>query len=162
MPLRAVIGPSVAAGAPGGRLPEALTVLVVDDHEQTRLALADVLSDHGAAVDTAASGTAALERLQALPVERWPRVLLCDITLQDEDGYTVLHAIRRLEAERRVPLAARMPAIALTGHAQAHDRMRALMAGFQQHLVKPVETAELIAAINGVLSSRAAAGGAQR
>ncbi len=161
MPLRAVIGPGAAAGASAARLPEALTVLVVDDHEQTRLALADVLSDHGAVVDTAASGMAALERLRSLPVEHWPRVLLCDITLEDEDGYAVLRAIRRLEAERRVPLAARMPAVALTGHAQAHDRMRALMAGFQQHLAKPVETAELIAAINGVLSSRTAAGGAQ-
>ena len=72
---------------------------------------------------------------------------VCDIALGDEDGHQVVRRIRRIEAERGVPLDRRVPAIALTGGAQPGDRVRALMAGFQVHLAKPVDASELVSAL---------------
>jgi ATP-binding cassette subfamily B protein len=68
----------------------------------------------------------------------------------------VLRRVRGFEAEQRVPLANRMPAIALTGYARPEDRMHALTAGFQVHLAKPALPNELLAAIGRLLNLRAA------
>lgn len=73
---------------------------------------------------------------------------MCDISLGDqEDGHQVVRRVRQLEAQRGVPLDCRMPAIALTGHAQPDDRLTALMAGFQLHLAKPVDGSVLTRAL---------------
>jgi ATP-binding cassette subfamily B protein len=90
------------------------------------------------------SGQSAMGWLASHPSTQWPDLLLCDIMLGDEDGYSVMQRVRQLEAERGVPTDHRMPAVALTGLAQPDDRVRALMAGFQVHLVKPIESHELV------------------
>jgi len=69
-----------------------------------------------------------------------------DIGLPDEDGYSLMRQIRLREKDR----GGFLPAIALTGYARADDRQQALAAGFQAHVAKPVEPAELIAAIADV------------
>ena len=136
--------PSVSMGPQtlGGR-----RVLVLDDDAPTREVLVEALEDLGAEATAFAHGRDLLRHLADTPVQGWPDVLLCDIALDEEDGYTVLRDVRRLESQRDVPLARRFTAIALSGHAQPQDRIRAMMAGFQMHLSKPVEMAELIAAI---------------
>ena len=81
----------------------------------------------------------------------WPDLLICDIGLPEEDGYHLLKRVRSLEAQRRVPLAERMPAIALTGYAQPEDRTQALIAGFQAHLSKPAMPDVLLATAQRLL-----------
>jgi ATP-binding cassette subfamily B protein len=129
------------------------TIFVVDDHEDAREVLSMVLEEREARVEAFDSGHALLSRLAAMDKSQWPDVLICDIGLPDEDGYSVLRHVRSLEAERGVRLVERVPAIALTGHAEAEDRTRALMAGFQIHLAKPVAPNELLAAIESLLKA---------
>jgi ATP-binding cassette, subfamily B, bacterial len=98
-----------------------------------------------------ASGDEALAHLRDAPTAQWPDVMLCDIVLGGEqDGYDVMRFIREEEARRQVKLGERMPAIALTGHAQAETRLRTQTAGFQAHLTKPVPAPKLIASIVSV------------
>jgi ATP-binding cassette subfamily B protein len=155
LPLRAVdagVAPS-AAGALPVAMPEQpqplaqLRILCIDDSADARDSLRLLLELHGAQVLTMASGREALAWLESQPSAEWPQVVLCDITLGDEDGYHVVRRIRQIEAQRRVSLDQRMPAVALTGHAEAGDRVRALMAGFQVHLAKPVNPHELVSTI---------------
>jgi ATP-binding cassette subfamily B protein len=75
--------------------------------------------------------------------------LLCDIMLGEENGYQVLRRVRQLEAERRVSLEERIPAIALSGYAQTEVR-RAQMGGFHLHLTKPVPAENLNESIRQV------------
>ncbi|XHX75679.1 MAG: response regulator (plasmid) [Stenomitos frigidus ULC029] len=70
-------------------------------------------------------------------------ILISDIGMPDEDGYALLHRVRALEPEH----GGKIPAIALTAYARTQDRRAALLAGFQSHVAKPVEPAELIAVI---------------
>ena len=130
-----------AGAAPPPRLPrlDSVRILVVDDHDDGRTLTTLVLTQTGATVEAVAS---AREALQLLDVQ-WPDVLVSDIGLPDEDGYSLIRQIRLRERERGGSL----PAIALTGYARADDRQRALAAGFQAHVAKPVEPAELIATI---------------
>ena len=124
-----------------------LRMVCIDDQSEAREVLQAVLEQAGAEVTPFASGRVALEWLEQLPSERWPQALICDIALGDEDGHTVVRRIRQIEAQRGVALHARVPAIALTGLAQPGDRIRALMAGFQVHLAKPVDPQALITTI---------------
>ncbi|WOB06131.1 ABC transporter transmembrane domain-containing protein [Piscinibacter gummiphilus] len=151
LPLRAVtVEP--AAPARGEEPPmhtpadplQGLSIMVIDDNADAREALGMVLSVQGAEVLSFGRGHDALSWLASHPSGQWPDLLVCDIMLDEEDGHTVMRQVRQLEEERHVPLDRSMPAIALTGLAEAGDRMRALMAGFQVHLVKPVEPDELI------------------
>jgi ATP-binding cassette subfamily B protein len=159
LPLRAIDAtPPVKSAMPSAQEAETASfaqrsIFVVDDHEDAREVLAMLLEERDARVEAFDSGHALLARLASLPVARWPDLLICDIGLPDEDGYAVLRHVRGLEAERSVRLVERMPAIALTGHAEAEDRTRALMAGFQIHLAKPVAPGELIAAIDSLLKA---------
>ncbi len=155
MPLRPVVDTDSLAGLaePNANVTgtlEGLCVMVLDDQEAAREALGAVLEMSGAGVRLAASGKEALEWLAQAPTQEWPDAFLCDIVLGEEDGYQVLRRVRELEASRRVSLGERMPAIALTGHTQTEDRLRAQMAGFQLHLTKPVPAERLIAAIRQV------------
>ncbi len=133
---------------------EGLKLLVVDDSADARELLTAVLQGHGASVHTAASGAAALAYLADTPVD----VVLCDIGMPGEDGYAVLRKLRALEAEHGVALAARVPAIALTAYAEPEDYLKALMAGFQAHLAKPVDPAELATAIARLVDGHTATG----
>jgi len=77
-------------------------------------------------------------------------ILVCDIGLPDQDGYSLLKKIRQL------PRAAggTIPAVALTGYARVEDRVRALDAGFQTHASKPIEPAELVAVVASLARAR--------
>jgi ATP-binding cassette subfamily B protein len=128
------------AARPHGPMLAGLTVMCIDDHADALESLELMLHTEGATVVPFQQGGAALAWLEQHPVERWPHLLVCDISLgEEEDGHAIMRHIRQLEAQRGVPLDRRMPAIALTGHARPEDRLRALMAGFQMHLVKPVD-----------------------
>jgi ATP-binding cassette subfamily B protein len=127
------------------------SLVIVDDDEDARETLRLLLTLQGANVEAFDSGHAVLDYLGARTNERWPDLLICDIGLPDESGYSVLRRVRGFEAERRIPLAERMPAIALTGFARPEDRMQALVAGFQVHLVKPALPQELYALIGRLL-----------
>ncbi len=134
---------SHASGHPDGGyhrdLPvEGVRVLVVEDENDTRELLDRILSEAGCKVVAVASANAALDALRA----QRPDVLLSDIGLPDEDGYSLIRKIRCLPGE-----AGAIPAIAVTAFARFEDRTRALHAGFQSHLSKPVRPAELLASV---------------
>jgi signal transduction histidine kinase/CheY-like chemotaxis protein len=125
---------------------EGLSVLVVDDQEEARVILTHTLGGYGAKVTTASSGAEALAILCRPADRRRPDVLILDIAMPDEDGYAVLKKVRALEAEQGA-VVDQIPAIALTAHARAEDRFRALQAGFQMHVAKPVDPTELAVVI---------------
>jgi signal transduction histidine kinase/ActR/RegA family two-component response regulator len=119
-------------------------VLVVDDAEDAREALSMLLGQFGARVTAVGS---AGEALSVLDHEQ-PHVLLSDIAMPDEDGYTLIRKVRAREAAR----GGMLPAAALTAYATPEDRMKALRAGYQDHLPKPVDPAvlvEVVAALAG-------------
>jgi signal transduction histidine kinase/ActR/RegA family two-component response regulator len=116
-----------------------LRVLIVDDEPDTRGLLRKVLEGCDSEVMTAGSVAEALEA-----IAQWkPDVLISDIGMPGEDGYQLIAKMRALEAGT----ADRIPAIALTAYARVEDRVRALNAGFQVHIPKPIEPAELIAVV---------------
>jgi PAS domain S-box-containing protein len=115
---------------------EGLQLLVVDDEEDARDLMAEVLGRYGAQVVALSSADEALERLASFR----PDVLISDIGMPGRDGYDLIRAVRALGPER----GGLVPAVALTAYARMEDRLRALAAGFQVHVPKPVEPAELI------------------
>ncbi|MFO1338482.1 MAG: ATP-binding cassette domain-containing protein [Burkholderiaceae bacterium] len=137
-----VPAPAPPSSAPAQPL-AGMRVMCVDDDEDSLDSLSALLQHDGARTECLDSGHAALDTLSARAVEDWPDVLVCDIALGPEDGHAVVRRIRALEVERGVPLGKRLPAVALTGMAQPEDRLRALAAGFQRHLAKPVAPDEL-------------------
>ena len=114
-------------------------ILAVDDQADARALIAASLERYGATVTTAASAGEALDIVAA---DR-PHVLIGDIGMPDEDGYVLIRRLRgRSEQE-----GGRIPAIALTAYARREDRDRALDAGFQIHLSKPIDHLELVGAV---------------
>ncbi|MGE5412893.1 MAG: ATP-binding protein, partial [Syntrophomonadaceae bacterium] len=127
-------------GAPGSFATlDHVRVLVVDDDPDTVEVVRQVLESAGAQVTAAASAREALAALSARP----PDVLLSDLGMPDEDGYTLIRKVRSLDPAR----GGRVPAAALTAYTRSEDRREALLAGFQVYLPKPVEPAELTAAV---------------
>lgn len=114
-------------------------LLVVDDDADTRQLLKHVLEDYGAEVKTAASAAEALEAISA----SLPDALVADIGMPGEDGYALMRKIRALPPSR----GGAVPSLALTAYARPEDRVRALTAGFQYYVTKPVEPDELATAI---------------
>jgi PAS domain S-box-containing protein len=112
-----------------------LRVLVVDDEPDARELVAVVLKQRGAEVVAVESASEALEELERQRFD----VLVSDIGMPLMDGYALIEKVRRLPAKR----GGRIPAAALTAYAGVEDRMRALKAGYQMHIPKPVEPAEL-------------------
>jgi PAS domain S-box-containing protein len=125
---------------------DGMKVLVVDDEVDTRELLRVGIGRCGAEVTTAGS---APEALAAIEKER-PDLLISDIGMPEEDGYELIRKVRALPAEQ----GGKIPAIALTAYARTEDRLRALRAGYQMHVTKPVELAEL-AAVMASLVQRA-------
>ncbi len=121
-----------------------LLVLVVDDEPDTQVALRLILEEADAESIVAGSADEALDVIK----ERRPNVIVSDIGMPGRNGYELLRAIRALPATR----GGRIPAIALTAYATSEDRERALSAGFQTHLAKPVEPGTLISAIAALAS----------
>ncbi|MET0592382.1 MAG: ATP-binding protein [Polyangiaceae bacterium] len=129
--LRPPVGPS--ATIRGTRL------LIVEDDEGTRETLTEILSLAGAEVRSAEGGDAAMRVLKRFQ----PDVLVCDIGMPDEDGCSLLRRIRARGPKR----GGNVRALALTAFAGDEDRARALAAGFETHLVKPVDVDDLISAV---------------
>jgi CheY-like chemotaxis protein len=120
-------------------------VLVVDDTADERDLFAEVLRRQGAVVASADSVDAALEAVER---DR-PAIIVSDIAMPVRDGYEF---IRRLRSHPDTDIA-RIPAIAVTAHARAEDRRRALSSGFQRYIAKPVDPARLIEAVASALNS---------
>ena len=133
---------------------EGVSVLVVDDQEDARELLIQALSEYGAQVTAVSSGAEALAFLSDPPGGKRPDALILDIAMPNEDGYAALKRVRALEAEQGAA-ADQIPAIALTAFGRSEDRLRALQAGFQMHVAKPVEPAELAVVIASLTTRRA-------
>ncbi len=120
-----------------------LRVLAVDDDDDTREFLGILLEQHGAVVATAASTFEALECLEHYQ----PDVLLSDIGMPEQDGYAFIRQVRSRSPQN----GGNIPAIALTAYARESDRLKAIAAGFQTHLAKPIDPAELVAALTNLV-----------
>ncbi len=158
MPVRAVVPVAVVPPAePGGRpaadseppviaekLLEGVEVIVVDDEPDARDLVTAVLQGCGAQVRAVASVDEAIAALR----DHRPHVVLSDIGLPHEDGYALIRRVREIDAE--------LPAAVLTAYAGPDDHRRALAAGFQAHVTKPVEPADLsllVASLAGRISA---------
>ncbi|MBW4690074.1 MAG: response regulator [Komarekiella atlantica HA4396-MV6] len=129
---------------PAGSTPLAgLRVLVVDDETDTRNFLSFMFEEYGAIATAVASVDEALKILEQLK----PDILISDIGMSDQDGYTLIRQLRSLKPEK----GGCIPAIALTAYTREEDRLKALSAGFQKHLSKPIDPTELITLVASVL-----------
>ena len=145
--------PDAAAGADPRTSLEGIRVLVVDDEADVRSAVAALIERAGATVRALESGAA----IEMTIAEFRPDVLVLDIGMPGEDGYTLLRRIRRFPREE----GGGIPAISLTAHARDEDRRHALDRGFQAHLAKPVNVAQLLTTINDLAGSQAVTAAAQ-
>jgi CheY-like chemotaxis protein len=117
-------------------------VLVIDDEADARALIQHILTNCNATVTTAAS---AAEGLDAVKLHR-PHMIFSDIGMPRVDGYEFIAKLHQLsDAE-----GGNTPAVALTAFARSEDRRRALMAGFQMHLPKPVEHSEILAVASNI------------
>ena len=134
----------VIDGGPGANL-TGLRILLVEDEQDTRDALIAILQQAGALVTATESAAEALRAFEGLR----PDLIVSDIGLPGEDGYALIQRIRAIETSlgsRTTPV----PAIALTAFAREEDRRRALKAGFQHHVGKPIPSDELLALLREV------------
>jgi PAS domain S-box-containing protein len=115
---------------------DGLRVLVVDDDADARQVMSRILGEGGAIVTTASSVADAMAKLKS----DIPAVILSDIGMPGEDGYDLIRKVRALPPAS----GGRVPAVALTAFARSEDRQRALLAGYQIHVAKPVEPSELL------------------
>ena len=149
--------PSVVREAPRGPAPPLTTgcddddradllrdvrILVVDDQEDARDLLRTMLSQYGAVVTTVDSARAALEEIDRRP----PDVVLSDVGMPREDGYDLIRQLRLRPSQR----GGRVPAIAVTAYASVTDRATALESGYQAHIAKPFDPAQLARTIANV------------
>ena len=149
LPLRAnvAVADELAAGSAASEpaacdeLPqlEDVSVLVVDDNADSRNLLRELLSGHGAATVTAGSTDEAIQLFRRLR----PDVLVSDIAMPGEDGYDLIRRVRQL-AEHE---GGRTPAVAVTAYVRGEDRTAAFAAGYDRHIRKPVDVAELVTAV---------------
>ena len=129
------------------RPPDGLTVLLVDDEEDAREALRLILQQNGMVVTTAASAREAFDLVERLQ----PDVLLSDVAMPGEDGLSLIRRVRLLPPGG----GGLIPAAALSAYAGAGDRRSALLAGFQHHIAKPVDPAQLLALIARMVRTKA-------
>jgi CheY-like chemotaxis protein len=123
---------------------EGVRVLVVDDQQDARELMRTILTQAHAQVTTVGS----VREAMAIIGSTKPHVLISDISMPEEDGYALIRQVRALPREQ----GGQIPAIALTAYAKTEDHRRAMEAGFQVHLAKPVEAAyitRLVAQLGG-------------
>jgi PAS domain S-box-containing protein len=147
LPLAGGSGKAVVDAVPyrAERTLAGMVLLVVDDEEDTREYLRALLEQAGAQVLVAASAAEALTLVQ----RQRPDVLLSDLAMPGQDGYWLLDRVRSLPAGPGGPI----KAVALTAHARTEDRDRALAWGFEGHVTKPVDPAELVAVVQSLKRS---------
>ena len=116
-----------------------IRILLVDDEEDAREAMVVLLSQAGAEVQSVGSAAEAMDLLR----ERTPDLILSDIAMPGEDGYALIRQVRALAADR----GGRLPAAAVTAYATLEDRRKALLAGYNEHIPKPVDPSRLIATV---------------
>jgi signal transduction histidine kinase/ActR/RegA family two-component response regulator len=136
------------SASPGAAAPlQGVQLLVVDDDQDALDMLSLLLGEAGASVRTATSAA------EALTLLRWirPDVLLSDLAMPDEDGYSLIRSLRALERQN----GRRTPAVALTAYVRVQDRARAVDAGFDVFVEKPVDPDELLSVIGGLVDSGA-------
>jgi CheY-like chemotaxis protein len=140
----AIPSAGVVSGPPG-ELPTlaGVSVLVVEDHDDARDAIVAVLAQCGADVLVAGSVAEARAKLETAT----PDLLLSDIGMPGEDGYALIQHVRS------TPELAKIPAIALTAYAGVIDQARALAAGFETHMAKPIEAATLARVVHALTRS---------
>jgi signal transduction histidine kinase/DNA-binding response OmpR family regulator len=141
VPAMAIKSPASSNEVPrraDGRL-QHLKLLVVDDEEDARSLLEEILSQSGATVLCASGAQEALEMVE----EFQPDVLISDVGMPDIDGFEFIEQLRRLPREQ----GGCTPAIALTGYARGEDLERAAAAGFERHVMKPVDPISLVSAV---------------
>jgi signal transduction histidine kinase len=146
---------TLPAGAPRGATGplsdgklEGLRVLIVDDEPDARELLSAMLEQRGAQVTAVASAAEAIDYLGGNPL--LPDVLVSDLGMPNEDGFDLISKVRTLEPER----GGRIPAIALTAYARPEDRARALAAGYEMHVPKPVEPGQLSDALGDLVRQK--------
>jgi PAS domain S-box-containing protein len=148
LPVRAVATPLGEAGVEpvtvksSGEL-AGVRAMVVDDEDDARKLIETVLRQYGADVVAVSSAEEAYTLITTTPPQERPDVMVTDIGMPGEDGYSLIRRVREWERAR----GAYIPAVALTAYGRVEDRMRALSAGFQMHVAKPVEPAELAVVI---------------
>jgi CheY-like chemotaxis protein len=145
LPIAALVertSPAASGSTPAKQTPslQHLTVLVVDDEADARQSLKILLESCGARVIVCAGARAALEAIEV----QHPDVLVSDVGMPEMDGYALIAARRVHESAVGLPP---LPAVALTAYGRPEDRVRALDAGYNAHLTKPVEPEELAAVI---------------
>ncbi|HXV64294.1 MAG TPA: response regulator [Vicinamibacteria bacterium] len=148
-------GGRVAEGSPsvspepvsaGDGLFAGLKVLLVDDEEDAREAMRRILQQNGMLVTTADSAQEAFELVERLQ----PDILLSDVAMPGEDGLSLIRRVRLLPLDR----GGRIPAAALSAYAGVEDRRKALLAGFQYHIPKPVDPDHLLAVMEAMARMR--------
>ncbi len=133
--------------SPGAVVPlRGVQLLLVDDDQDALDILSLLLGEAGASVRTATSAA------EALALLRWirPDVLVSDLAMPDEDGYSLIRSLRMVERQS----GRRTPAVALTAYVRVQDRARAVDAGFDVFVEKPVDPEELVSVIGGLVDSR--------
>ncbi len=145
-------GTSPAGGRPPlppppdrSRLLSGLRVLVVEDDADARELVTAILEDAGAVVEAAESAAAGFAAMRSFR----PNLLVSDISMPDEDGYSLIRRVRALA----VIDGGDIPSIALTAHTRIEDRAKALRAGFTLHLGKPVRPVDLVSAVKTLATS---------
>ena len=125
---------------------QGLRIVVVEDDHEAREVLVMILRERGATVIQASDYAEGLRRIG----DARPDILISDIGMAGSDGYALIRELRRQERG-----SSRLPAIALTAFARARDRQLALEAGFDTHCAKPLDTAELVAAVQRLVAREA-------
>jgi CheY-like chemotaxis protein/anti-sigma regulatory factor (Ser/Thr protein kinase) len=140
--------PSVAAAATATtdvpRL-DGLRILIVDDNRESREVMLETLRGYGASLRAATSASSAVDVLS----EFTPDLVLTDIAIPDRDGYAVLNEVRALETR----LGRHVPVAAVTAHAHTEDRERAMAAGFDEYLAKPIDPEALALTVAGLAAT---------
>jgi signal transduction histidine kinase/CheY-like chemotaxis protein len=156
LPLPKVAAAAAPATVPGERTAGAagdlsgLTLFTLDDDPDARDVISLTLRQAGATVRSVATGGELIALLDTHVPDQPPDILLLDLAMPDEDGFTVLARVRALEARKKVPAASAIPAIAVTAFTEV-SRARVLEQGFSDHVSKPIEPGRLIASIRAAL-----------
>jgi len=130
------------------RMLAGVRAMVVDDIEDARALLESALRQYGADVIAVSSAAEAYALITTAAPQEIPDVILSDIEMPDEDGYSLIRRVREWEGEHSLYI----PAVALTAYGRTEDRLSALTAGFQMHVAKPVEPTELSVVVKSLVN----------